>query len=97
MCCVPAQRSGQELPQVESFSPASCSVDGGEELLITGSNISTQSRVVFMEKTSGKIHFIQVLSMLNVFSDKFNLFFIPQMEDHCGKWMPELCWKKAAE
>ncbi|GLD61680.1 nuclear factor of activated T-cells, cytoplasmic 3-like protein [Lates japonicus] len=47
-----SQRSGQELPQVESFSPASCSVDGGEELLITGSNISTQSRVVFMEKTS---------------------------------------------
>lgn len=35
---------------MESFSPASCSVGGGEELLITGSNISTQSRVVFMEK-----------------------------------------------
>lgn len=45
-----SQRSGQELPQVESFSPTSCSVDGGEELLITGSNISTQSRVVFMER-----------------------------------------------
>ncbi|XP_045892241.1 nuclear factor of activated T-cells, cytoplasmic 3-like isoform X2 [Micropterus dolomieu] len=45
-----SQRSGQELPQVESFSPASCSVDGGEELLVTGSNISAQSRVVFMEK-----------------------------------------------
>uniref|UniRef100_A0A8C4FGL9 Nuclear factor of activated T cells 3b n=1 Tax=Dicentrarchus labrax TaxID=13489 RepID=A0A8C4FGL9_DICLA len=45
-----SQRSGQELPQVESFSPASCSVDGGEELLLTGSNISTQSRVVFTEK-----------------------------------------------
>uniref|UniRef100_A0A8D0CV39 Nuclear factor of activated T cells 3b n=1 Tax=Sander lucioperca TaxID=283035 RepID=A0A8D0CV39_SANLU len=45
-----SQRSGQELPQVESVSPASCSVDGGTELLITGSNISTQSRVVFMEK-----------------------------------------------
>ncbi|XP_041852998.1 nuclear factor of activated T-cells, cytoplasmic 3 [Melanotaenia boesemani] len=45
-----SQRSGQELPQVESFSPASCSVNGGEELLITGSNISAQSRVVFTEK-----------------------------------------------
>ncbi|XP_070762956.1 nuclear factor of activated T-cells, cytoplasmic 3 [Enoplosus armatus] len=45
-----SQRSGQELPQVESFSPASSSVDGGEELLISGSNISAQSRVVFMEK-----------------------------------------------
>ncbi|KAM9854330.1 nuclear factor of activated T-cells, cytoplasmic 3 [Aulostomus maculatus] len=45
-----SQRSGQELPQVDSFSPAGCSVDGGEELLIIGSNMSTQSRVVFMEK-----------------------------------------------
>lgn len=52
----PAQRSGQELPQVESFSPVSCSVDGGEELLITGSNISAQSRVVFMEKGPGRNH-----------------------------------------
>ncbi|KAM6937851.1 nuclear factor of activated T-cells, cytoplasmic 3 [Xenentodon cancila] len=45
-----SQRSGQDLPQVDSFSPASCCVDGGEELLITGANISAQSRVVFIEK-----------------------------------------------
>lgn len=52
---VSAQRSGQELPLVESFSPASCSADGGEELLITGSNMSAQSRVVFTEKGPGAI------------------------------------------
>ncbi|XP_014834049.1 PREDICTED: nuclear factor of activated T-cells, cytoplasmic 4-like, partial [Poecilia mexicana] len=45
-----SQRSGQELPQVESFSPTSCFVDGGEELLITGTNMSAQPRVVFVEK-----------------------------------------------
>lgn len=45
-----SQRSGQELPQVDSFSPASGSVEGGEELLISGPNISAQSRVVFMER-----------------------------------------------
>ncbi|KAM9807704.1 nuclear factor of activated T-cells, cytoplasmic 3-like [Neosynchiropus ocellatus] len=45
-----SQRSGQELPHVESFRPGSCSVDGGEELHITGSNISSQSRVVFLER-----------------------------------------------
>ncbi|XP_040018318.2 nuclear factor of activated T-cells, cytoplasmic 3 [Gasterosteus aculeatus] len=45
-----SQRSGQELPVVESFSPPSCSADGGEELLISGFNISAQSRAVFMEK-----------------------------------------------
>lgn len=47
-----SQRSGQDLPLVESFSPASCSVAGGDELLISGTNISTQSRVVFTEKGS---------------------------------------------
>lgn len=50
-----AQRSGQELPLVESFSPASCSADGGEELMIAGSNLSAQSRVVFSEKGPGAL------------------------------------------
>uniref|UniRef100_A0A3P9DEB7 Nuclear factor of activated T cells 3b n=1 Tax=Maylandia zebra TaxID=106582 RepID=A0A3P9DEB7_9CICH len=50
-----SQRSGQELPQVDSFSPASGSVEGGQELLISGPNISAQSRVVFMERGPGKI------------------------------------------
>lgn len=45
-----SQRSGQELPHVDSFSPSCCSGDGGEEMVITGSNISTQSKVVFLEK-----------------------------------------------
>ncbi|XP_037306881.2 nuclear factor of activated T-cells, cytoplasmic 3-like isoform X1 [Pungitius pungitius] len=45
-----SQRSGQELPAVDSFSPHSCSADGGAELLIRGSNVSPQSRVVFLEK-----------------------------------------------
>ncbi|XP_034736124.1 nuclear factor of activated T-cells, cytoplasmic 3-like [Etheostoma cragini] len=49
-----SQRCGQELPKVEGVLPASCSVDGGTEMLITGSNISTQSRVVFMEKAPGE-------------------------------------------
>nr|XP_057931266.1 nuclear factor of activated T-cells, cytoplasmic 3 isoform X3 [Doryrhamphus excisus] len=46
-----SQRSGQELPHVESFSPSSCVLGGGEELLIIGSNLSSQSRVVFLEKS----------------------------------------------
>uniref|UniRef100_A0A8C6M634 RHD domain-containing protein n=2 Tax=Nothobranchius furzeri TaxID=105023 RepID=A0A8C6M634_NOTFU len=45
-----SQRSGQELPHVENFCPVSCCEDGREELRITGSNMSTQSRVVFLEK-----------------------------------------------
>uniref|UniRef100_A0A3B4BHT9 RHD domain-containing protein n=1 Tax=Periophthalmus magnuspinnatus TaxID=409849 RepID=A0A3B4BHT9_9GOBI len=45
-----SQRSGQELPHVDSFSPSCCCGDGGDEMVIIGSNISTQSKVVFLEK-----------------------------------------------
>ncbi|KAM4619199.1 nuclear factor of activated T-cells, cytoplasmic 3-like [Polymixia lowei] len=45
-----SQRSAQDLPQVDCFSPTSSSVDGGKEMVITGSNLSTQSKVVFMER-----------------------------------------------
>lgn len=50
---------------MESFSPTSCFVDGGEELLITGTNMSAQSRVVFVEKGPGKI---LLCSSISVFS-----------------------------
>ncbi|XP_059402368.1 nuclear factor of activated T-cells, cytoplasmic 3 isoform X2 [Carassius carassius] len=47
-----SQRLAQELPQIESFSPACGSVNGGEEMLITGQNINPESTVVFLEKGS---------------------------------------------
>ncbi|XP_077067597.1 nuclear factor of activated T-cells, cytoplasmic 3 isoform X2 [Siphateles boraxobius] len=47
-----SQRLAQELPHVESFSPTCGSVTGGEEMLITGQNISPESIVVFLEKSS---------------------------------------------
>ncbi|XP_016388238.1 nuclear factor of activated T-cells, cytoplasmic 3 isoform X2 [Sinocyclocheilus rhinocerous] len=47
-----SQRLSQELPQIESFSPACGSVNGGEEMLITGQNINPESTVVFQEKSS---------------------------------------------
>ncbi|XP_041946322.1 nuclear factor of activated T-cells, cytoplasmic 4 isoform X2 [Alosa sapidissima] len=51
-----SQRSAQELPVVESASLASCSVEGGEELLLGGSNFLPTSRVLFMERGSdGKL------------------------------------------
>ncbi|XP_023666938.2 nuclear factor of activated T-cells, cytoplasmic 3-like isoform X1 [Paramormyrops kingsleyae] len=45
-----SQRSAQELPHVEKSSPNSCSVDGGEEVLITGSNFFPETKVIFLEK-----------------------------------------------
>ncbi|XP_029380914.1 nuclear factor of activated T-cells, cytoplasmic 4 isoform X2 [Echeneis naucrates] len=51
-----SQRSAQELPVIESVSLTSCSVEGGEELLLSGNNFLPISRVVFMERgTDGKL------------------------------------------
>ncbi|KAL4657231.1 nuclear factor of activated T-cells, cytoplasmic 4 [Arapaima gigas] len=51
-----SQRSAQELPVVESLSLSSCSVEGGEELLMGGANFLPSSRVLFMERgTDGKL------------------------------------------
>lgn len=45
-----SQRSAQELPQIDSFNPNSGSVNGGQELEITGPNITPDSKVIFLEK-----------------------------------------------
>ncbi|KAF3698671.1 Nuclear factor of activated T-cells, cytoplasmic 4 [Channa argus] len=51
-----SQRSAQELPVIESVSLTSCSVEGGEELLLGGTNFLPISRVLFMERgTDGKL------------------------------------------
>ncbi|XP_072220068.1 nuclear factor of activated T-cells, cytoplasmic 4 isoform X2 [Leuresthes tenuis] len=51
-----SQRSAQELPVIESVSLTSCSVEGGEELLLSGTNYLPISRVLFMERgTDGKL------------------------------------------
>ncbi|XP_069034456.1 nuclear factor of activated T-cells, cytoplasmic 4 isoform X1 [Embiotoca jacksoni] len=51
-----SQRSAQELPVIESVSLTSCSVEGGEELLLSGTNFLPISRVLFMERGSdGKL------------------------------------------
>uniref|UniRef100_A0A3B5L0I6 RHD domain-containing protein n=1 Tax=Xiphophorus couchianus TaxID=32473 RepID=A0A3B5L0I6_9TELE len=48
-----SQRSAQELPVIESVSVTSCSVEGGEELLLSGTNFLPISRVLFMERGTG--------------------------------------------
>ncbi|KAI4809427.1 hypothetical protein KUCAC02_018308, partial [Chaenocephalus aceratus] len=51
-----SQRSAQELPVIETISLTSCCVEGGEELLLSGSNFLPISRVLFMERgTDGKL------------------------------------------
>lgn len=57
---VAAQRSAQELPQVEKSSLTSSGVSGGEEMVITGSNFFPESKVIFLEKGPGKCVFVCV-------------------------------------
>ena len=53
--CVPAaQRSAHELPMVEKQDMDSCSVLGGQQMILTGQNFSSDSKVIFMEKNQGE-------------------------------------------
>ncbi|NXN08826.1 NFAC3 factor, partial [Indicator maculatus] len=45
-----SQRSAQELPQIEKYSISSCSVNGGHEMVVTGSNFLPESKIIFFEK-----------------------------------------------
>ncbi|XP_038662685.1 nuclear factor of activated T-cells, cytoplasmic 3-like isoform X3 [Scyliorhinus canicula] len=45
-----SQRSAQELPQIEKYSINSCTVNGGEEMIVNGFNFLPESKIVFLEK-----------------------------------------------
>lgn len=49
-----AQRSAQELPAVERQDLDRCSVRGGQQMVLTGQNFTSDSRVMFSEKTQGE-------------------------------------------
>lgn len=49
-----AQRSAQELPSVERQDLDQCSVLGGQQMVLTGLNFTSDSKVVFSEKTQGE-------------------------------------------
>uniref|UniRef100_A0A8K9Y6G5 Nuclear factor of activated T cells 4 n=1 Tax=Oncorhynchus mykiss TaxID=8022 RepID=A0A8K9Y6G5_ONCMY len=78
-----SQRSAQELPVVESVSLTSCSVEGGEELLLGGSNFLPMSRVLFMERgTDGKLQWEEEAHVdRDNSSEVNNLFLVPAYSD----------------
>lgn len=53
-----AQRSAHELPMVDKQDMDSCSVLGGQQMILTGQNFSSDSKVIFMEKTHGEYYSI---------------------------------------
>ncbi|XP_068997944.1 nuclear factor of activated T-cells, cytoplasmic 2 isoform X1 [Embiotoca jacksoni] len=46
-----SQRSAHELPMVEKQDMDGCSVLGGQQMILTGQNFSSDSKVIFLEKT----------------------------------------------
>lgn len=46
-----SQRSAHELPMVEKQDMDSCSLLGGQQMILTGQNFSSDSKVIFMEKS----------------------------------------------
>lgn len=58
-----AQRSAHELPMVERQDMDSCLVYGGQQMILTGQNFTAESKVVFMEKTTGQwlSHLLSIL------------------------------------
>lgn len=49
-----AQRSAQEFPAVERQDLDRCSVLGGQQMVLTGQNFTSDSKVIFSEKTQGE-------------------------------------------
>uniref|UniRef100_A0A3B4FF70 Nuclear factor of activated T-cells, cytoplasmic 2-like n=1 Tax=Pundamilia nyererei TaxID=303518 RepID=A0A3B4FF70_9CICH len=49
-----SQRSAQELPAVERQDLDQCSVLGGQQMVLTGQNFTSDSKVIFSEKTQGE-------------------------------------------
>uniref|UniRef100_A0A3Q0SBJ9 RHD domain-containing protein n=1 Tax=Amphilophus citrinellus TaxID=61819 RepID=A0A3Q0SBJ9_AMPCI len=58
-----SQRSAQELPAVERQDLDQCSVLGGQQMVLTGQNFTSDSKVIFSEKTQGE----EYSSIINVF------------------------------
>ncbi|XP_069072335.1 nuclear factor of activated T-cells, cytoplasmic 3 isoform X2 [Pleurodeles waltl] len=48
-----SQRSAQELPQIDKYNINSCSVNGGQEMIINASNFVPESKIIFLEKGQG--------------------------------------------
>uniref|UniRef100_H3AHH6 RHD domain-containing protein n=1 Tax=Latimeria chalumnae TaxID=7897 RepID=H3AHH6_LATCH len=69
-----SQRSAQELPQIESYSINTCSVNGGEEVILTGSNFLPESKVIFIEKgPDGKLQWEEEAKVNRIRSNESSL------------------------
>ncbi|KAG7472053.1 hypothetical protein MATL_G00104460 [Megalops atlanticus] len=71
-----SQRSAHELPMVEKQDMDSCSVLGGQQMILTGQNFTSDSKVVFTEKTHDGQQIWEVEATVDKDKSQANMLFV---------------------
>ncbi|KAM3877805.1 nuclear factor of activated T-cells, cytoplasmic 2-like [Diretmus argenteus] len=71
-----SQRSAQELPAVERQDLDRCSVIGGQQMVLTGQNFTSDSKVMFSEKTQDGQQIWEVEATVDRDKPQSNLLFV---------------------
>nr|XP_015220063.1 PREDICTED: nuclear factor of activated T-cells, cytoplasmic 2 isoform X1 [Lepisosteus oculatus] len=71
-----SQRSAHELPMVEKQDTESCSVLGGQQMILTGQNFTSDSKVVFTEKTHDGQQIWEVEATVDKDKSQPNMLFV---------------------
>ncbi|KAK5872136.1 hypothetical protein PBY51_012863 [Eleginops maclovinus] len=71
-----SQRSAQELPAVERQDLDRCSVQGGQQMVLTGQNFTSDSRVIFSEKTQDGKQIWEVEATVDRDKTQANMLFV---------------------
>lgn len=71
-----SQRSAQELPAVERQNLDRCSVLGGQQMVLTGQNFTSDSKVIFSEKTQNGQQIWEVEATVDRDKTQANMLFI---------------------
>lgn len=71
-----SQRSAQELPAVERQDLDRCSVLGGQQMVLTGQNFTSDSKVIFSEKTQDGQQIWEVEATVDRDKTQTNMLFV---------------------
>uniref|UniRef100_W5JZK9 Nuclear factor of activated T-cells, cytoplasmic 2 n=1 Tax=Astyanax mexicanus TaxID=7994 RepID=W5JZK9_ASTMX len=79
-----SQRSAHELPAVERQDVDCCSVLGGLQMILTGQNFTSESRVIFTEKTQEGLEVWEAEATVDGKKSQANMLYvkIPPYRDH---------------
>nr|XP_046195204.1 nuclear factor of activated T-cells, cytoplasmic 2-like isoform X2 [Oncorhynchus gorbuscha] len=71
-----SQRSAHELPTVERQDVERCSVLGGQQVILTGQNFTSDSKVVFTEKTPDGVQIWEAEATVDRDKSQKNMLFV---------------------